>query len=141
MPIETLDHTADVGFTVEAASLASLYAQAAMALTDAVTDVAAVRPVLLRRVRVTADDRELLLVEWLEELVYYLDAELLVFSRADVELQDDGGGGLVLTATLHGETYDPERHPAKVAVKGVTYHGLEVRRDGERWRARVILDV
>jgi len=140
MAIETLDHTADVGFTVEAASLAELYAQAAMALTDAVTDVAAVRPLRRRRVRVTADDRELLLIEWLEELVYYLDAELLVFSRADVELRD-AGGGLVLTATLHGETYDPERHPAKGAVKGVTYHGLEVRRDGERWRARVILDV
>ena len=59
MGIEALDHTADVGFAVEAATLEELYARAAVALTDAVTDAATVRPRVRRRVRVTADDHEL----------------------------------------------------------------------------------
>ena len=140
MSIEPLDHTADIGFELEAGSLDELFASAAVAFTSAITDAAAVRPAESRRVRLTADDRELLLVEWLEELLYRLDAELMLFSRAEVAI-DEGAGSLVLEATLHGEPFNPEKHPQKVAVKGITYHGLEVRRDGERWRARVIFDI
>ncbi len=105
-----------------------------------VTDLAAVEPVEALEVELAADDRELLLVEWLEELVFRLDSESRLFRRAEVELGEDGGR-VVLKATLRGETYDPERHPLKVAIKGVTYHGLEVRRTDRGWRARVIFDI
>lgn len=140
MNVEPLDHTADVGFELEAASLAELFAGAAAALTDVVTDVAAVRPAETLEVELEADDRELLLVEWLEELVYRLDSESRLFRRAEVELEERGGR-VALRATLRGEPFDPARHPLKVAIKGVTYHGLEVRRAGEGWRARVIFDI
>ena len=140
MSIEPLDHTADVGFDLEAGSLEELFASAAVAFTGTITDAAALRAAESRSVRLAADDRELLLVEWLEELLYLLDAESMLFGRAEVTV-DEGEGTVMLEATLHGEPFDPERHEQKVAVKGITYHGLEVRRDGERWRARVILDI
>lgn len=140
MRIEPIDHTADVGVEVEAASLDELFAGAAFALTDVLTDAAAVAPARTVEVVLEAADRELLMVEWLEELVYLYDTEALLVGRAEVEV-DDGAAGAALRATLRGERLDPDRHTVKVAVKGVTYHGLEVGRRGGRWRARVIFDI
>jgi len=42
---------------------------------------------------------------------------------------------------MRGERFDAARHPLKVQVKAVTYHGLEVARDEGGWRARVIFDI
>jgi SHS2 domain-containing protein len=42
---------------------------------------------------------------------------------------------------VQGETWEEGRHPLTVAIKAVTYHGLEVRREAAGWRARVILDI
>ena len=39
------------------------------------------------------------------------------------------------------EPYDPERHPLRTELKAVTYHQLEVARDGDEWTGRVIFDV
>jgi SHS2 domain-containing protein len=57
-------------------------------------------------------------------------------------VEEAAGGALRLAATARGETYDPERHPIKVLIKGITYHGLEVVEGADgRWRARVIFDI
>lgn len=140
MTIEPIDHTADLGFDLEAPSLEALYARAAAAFSDAITDVEAERPVEERRLRVTEADRELLLVVWLEELLFRFDTDHFLVGSAEVELAERDEG-LELRAAVYGERYDPDRHPVKVAIKGITYHGLEVRRSGDRWRARVIFDI
>jgi SHS2 domain-containing protein len=46
-----------------------------------------------------------------------------------------------LDARLIGEPRDPARHPWRLIVKAVTYHGLEVTSYGGTWRARVFLDI
>jgi len=141
-----LDHTADVAVDVAADSLAALYAEAARAFTDTLTPLAGVEPGQTLKVTLElpagadlASDpraREDLMVEWLEELLYHFEVDGFLAARADVDLSAEA-----LCATLHGESYDPDRHPVKVLVKAVTYHALEVRPTATGWTARVIFDI
>jgi SHS2 domain-containing protein len=135
-----LDHTADVGAELAAPELGALMAEALAAFTDTVTVRAGVEPRLERRFALEAGDAETLLVDWLGEALYAFEVDSLLFRDAEVEVAA-AGDRLHLTARARGETYDPERHPIKVLVKGITYHGLEIRRDRGTWRARVIFDI
>jgi len=141
MPWEALDHTADAGVVVTAGDRETLFAEAMRALTDCITEVDRVRSRERRAVRLTADDAELLLVEWLGEALYRFDVEGFLAAAARLTIVDQAGGGLTLAGEMLGEPHDPDRHPYKLAVKAVTYHGLEVERDGSAWRARVIFDI
>jgi SHS2 domain-containing protein len=133
---ELIDHTADVGIRVTAASPAALFETAALALTGLMTDTATVEPKLERTLELQEESLDLLLVCWLQEILYLVDTEGLVFSVFEVRIE-----GARLQATLRGETFNPEVHPRKSDVKAVTYHHLEVTTHGDGWEARVIVDV
>jgi len=136
-----LDHTADVGADLSAPDLGSLFAAALAAFTDTLTERERVEPRDERRISLAAPGLEELLVAWLEELLYLFETEEALFRDAEVSVEERGGGW-GLDAVARGERHDPERHPAKVLVKGITYHGLAVRPDADRgWTGRVIFDV
>ncbi len=141
MTIEPFDHTADLGLDLAAGSLEALYVEAAAAFTDARAGPATARQVAERRRPVADEGPGSSPVHWLEELLFCLDTDEFLVSRAEVELDELEGGRLGLRAWVAGERFDPDRHPANVAIKGITYHQLAVRRDGDRWRARVIFDI
>lgn len=141
MSYQLLDHTADIAVEVSASTRDDLFAEALRAMTDCVTEVDRVEPRERRSLDLGALDLDLLLVDWLGELLAAFEVDGLLFCRAEATVADEPGG-LHLTAQAWGEPYDAARHPLKLMIKGVTYHGLEVgpRADGS-WRARVIFDV
>ena len=141
MTIRFLDHTADVAFEVTAPSLDDLFAEAAGALLETITDPGALRASLHRDFELAAPDLETLLVDWLGELIYVFEVDRQLFADAAVTASE-GEGGPRLEAVARGEPYDPDRHPIRVQVKAVTYHRLEVacRPDGT-WTARVVFDI
>lgn len=145
MPHEFLDHTADVAVEVRADGRAELFAEALRAFTDTLTPVDGVGTGESRHLSLTAPDLEELMVLWLEELLFVFEVDSLLFAGAEVTVEE-GPEGFVLAAAVHGELYDPERHPLKVLIKGVTYHALAVEETppeegGEGWRAHVIFDI
>jgi SHS2 domain-containing protein len=131
-----LDHTADVGIVAVGDDLASVYVHAAEGMFTLMVDLESVAETLCRTVEVSASDREALLVEWLNELLFLVDAERLVFKRFVVEEVTDTH----LTALAYGERIDPARHRFKVAVKAATYHMLSLT-GGPPYRGQVILDL
>ena len=135
-----IDHTADVAADLSAATLPELFVFAAHALTDTLTDMDLVRASITRSVTLEAVTIEELLVDWLNELVYLFEVQNMLTSAADVTI-DEAGGRWRLRASVSGEPFDPDRHPSRVQVKSATYHGLHVTRDGETWRARIVLDI
>ena len=136
-----LEHTADVGLEVEARTLGELFADAAAGLCDTVTEGSRVEPRLRRETSLAAPALDLLLVEWLEELLFRLDAHGELYSRHAVRVSEEATG-CALVATSEGEAFDPARHPVKVQVKAVTYHALEVARSASGgWRATVLFDI
>lgn len=141
MPWEVLDHTADAGVVVSGGDRESLFVEALKALTDCVTEVERVRSRERRPVSLAADDVELLLVEWLGEALFHLDSEAFLAGDAHLTISEEDDGALALEGEMIGERHDPRRHPHKLEVKAITYHGLEVAEAAGAWRATVIFDI
>jgi SHS2 domain-containing protein len=134
---EFFEHTADLGLRVRAPDLDTLFAEAGQALFAAIVEnLTDVRPTQSVAVQLTETDRELLLFDWLKELLYRFDAEGLVFGRFEVRVRPDG-----LEGTAWGEPLDPARHVLGHEVKAITYHGLTVEQSADGWLAEVIVDI
>ena len=129
-------HTADVGLTAWGDTLAEAFEHAARALVAVTYDPRTIRLRETRDVAVEADRPDRLLVRFLNEIVYLVDAEGFVPLRARVELGDG-----TLKAELRGRVADDTR-PARRGphVKAVTYHGLDVD-PGPPVRVRVVVDI
>ena len=134
------DHTGDIGLTVTAPSLDELFANAAVALTDTITDRRLVEASESVPVDVRAPAVDLLFVDWLNELVYRFEAEGMLVAQARVTVTRHSDH-VAVTGSIEGERVAPDRHPIKVLVKAATYHALEIRRVGSEWHATVVLDV
>jgi SHS2 domain-containing protein len=135
-----IDHTADVAADLTGRTLEELFASAAQAMTDTVTDLSLVRPVVTQSVTVEAGAVEDLLVDWLNELLYRFEVQNMLVSDATVTIEERGGRWS-LGATIAGEMFDPSRHPSRVAIKSATYHNLSVKHDAGGWRARIVFDI
>jgi SHS2 domain-containing protein len=134
---ETFEHTADLGLRSRAADLNALFAEAGMALFSAVVDdLSTIEPRQQIDIRLTSDDLEYLLFDWLKELLYRFDAEHLLLGRFDVKVADCG-----LEAAAWGEPMDLTKHTMLHEVKAITYHGLKVERTTDGWMAEVIVDI
>jgi tRNA nucleotidyltransferase (CCA-adding enzyme) len=134
---EHFAHVADMGVRGIGPTREAAFEQAAMGLCALVTDLDTVRAEEEVRVRCEAPDDEVLLVDWLNAVVYEMACRHMVFARFRVDIQDHR-----LSGSLWGERVDPERHPPGVEVKGATFTELAVRRDEDgTWAAGCVVDV
>jgi SHS2 domain-containing protein len=138
-----IEHTADVGLVAYGDTLADAFASAATGMFSIISDLRGVKEVESRQVEASAQDIEGLVFEWLNNLLYYFDVEMLLFRRFNIESFNENelkpSDTLRLKATCYGEKYDPARHRLKTGIKSATYHLLTV--DRERHRVRVIFDI
>lgn len=134
---ELFSHEADIGVRGIGESKDAAFEQTAVAMTAVITspeNVTAEREV---KVTCEAPDDELLLVDWLNALVYEMATRGMLFGRFEVHTEN---------GTLHGrawgERVDREKHQPAVEVKGATYTGLHVGRDANgAWVAQCVVDV
>jgi tRNA nucleotidyltransferase (CCA-adding enzyme) len=137
MAWEHFPHGADIGVRGVGATRDEAFEAVALALTAVVTEPASVASRTEVEIHCTAPDDELLLVDWLNALVYEMATRRMLFGRFAVEIR-----GHALTARAWGEPVDRERHRPAVEVKGATYTGLSVaRRDDGAWVAQCVVDV
>jgi SHS2 domain-containing protein len=134
------DHTADIGVHLDGDTLEALFAAGASALADTLTDPRAVEPREAQSLTLTNAELDLLLHDWLSELLYLFDAKRLLVAGASLRVTEEHEGWR-LEGTVRGEHFNPERHPIKVLVKAITYHALAVTHDDAGWHATVILDI
>jgi tRNA nucleotidyltransferase (CCA-adding enzyme) len=133
---ETFEHEADIGIRGFGNTAAEAFENAAMAMYSVMVKVSAVGQKEKRTVTVSAPDRELLLVEWLNALLSLSDIEHMVFSKFNVIIE-----GTALTGTAWGERLDRERHEPSVEIKGATYYMLKVFEEDGRFVAQCVVDV
>jgi SHS2 domain-containing protein len=142
MPYEVFEHTADLGLAVRAAGLTDLFNEAARGLFSMiVANPGDVRPVVEKAFRLEGDEHDLLLFDWLNELLFTFETEQLLLTEFDVSVEESHAAGLVLTARCRGEPVDHERHRLEHEIKAITYHGLSVERIDDEWVAEVIVDI
>lgn len=131
------EHQADIGVRAVAPSREALLECLGEALTAVITDPGKVRPAKAVTVHCEAPDDALLLVDWLNALIYEMATRRMLFSEWHVELRDH-----TLSATVKGEPVDRSRHQPVVEVKGATYTALSVeQKDDGMWHGQCVVDV
>ncbi len=129
-------HEADIGVRSWGPTAEAAFEQAALALTAVVTEHAVASRDRVA-VRCEAPTHELLLVEWLNALIYEMAVRRMLFGQFKVHIS-----GTVLTGEAIGEPVDVARHQPAVEPKGATYTALKVARDAQgTWRAECVIDV
>ena len=134
---EHFPHEADVGVRGHGPSLAVAFEQAALAMTAAITDIECIAASDSVDIACQAPQRDLLLVEWLNALIYEMATRGMIFGRFAVTIEDSQ-----LSAKAWGEAVDVGRHHPAAEVKGATYTALRVsRQDDGEWLAQCVIDV
>ena len=134
---EHLEHGADIGIRGYGSSLPEAFTQAALAMSGVVTDLDKINPVETVTVECEAPESDLLLVDWLNEIVYQMATRNMLFGRFEVEIVDHK-----LRARLYGEATNPDKHQPAVEIKGATFTELEVQQaDNGEWIAQCVIDV
>ena len=134
---EHFEHGADVGVRGHGATMAEAFEAAALAAVAVVTPPEKVRPERSVALDVTGADPELLLVNFLNAVVFEMAAERMIFGYFDLRID-----GLHLTGTASGEAIDRARHEPAVEIKGATLTLAKVAEisPGE-WTAQCVVDV
>ena len=134
---ENLDHTGDLGVKVWGDSREELLQNASKALVDTIVELGRVTPKREVEWAIEADSPEELLVQQLQEILFRMDAEGMVFSDFRISLR----GLSSVKCLAYGERLDREKHEFKTEIKAVTYHQLKMGQEDDKWVAQIIFDV
>lgn len=138
---EVLDTVAvaDCAFDVEGRDLGDLFETVARAVAELMVDPATLPVTLDRDVSLSADTLDLLLFDWVSELLFLKDAEQAVFPVTSVTVK--GEPSPRLDARLRGGRIDRERTALRADPKALTFHQFALEpRDGG-WHARLVIDI
>ena len=133
---EHFAHDADIGIRGVGSSPADAFEQAATALTAVITDPNRVHSRVALDIVCTAPDLELLLVDWLNALIYEMATRHMLFSQYEVRID-----GSRLQAKVGGEAVDCVEHAPAVEIKGATFTALKVAEIDGKWIAQCVVDV
>src|SRR5512137_1897433 len=136
-PYTTFNHTADLGLAITGTSEEKLFANAAFAVFDIITDLGRVEPRETRLVLVEGDSLEDLLINFLREILYLYNGERWLLKEIHIIKIDEKA----LEAEARGEPFDEHKHEICKEIKAVTYHQAQVHKTPGGWTARVIFDV
>jgi len=131
------DHTADLGVEIYGKTAKELFANAAFALFDIITDLNRVRAIEEKMITAEGEGWDDLLVNYLREVLYLFNGEGLLLKEYSIMEIDPRH----LEGKVSGEVFDPSRHTINTEIKAVTYHQATVREAPDMWMGRVIFDV
>jgi SHS2 domain-containing protein len=127
---------ADIAVEVWANTIEDLFKDSALAVSEVMVDTKTVEPRIEREIILNSDSIEMLLFDFLSEVVYFKDAERLLFSKFEVEIVDSN-----LRGKFWGEEIDRGKHVLRIDVKAVTLYRFNVRNESGIWRAEFVLDI
>ncbi len=132
-PFEEIEHTADIAIRVWGADFAELFRHAALGMASQLTDVDTVPVETALTIELQAADVEMLLIEWLGELLYLGEKHEVVFTQFDIlEVEDTA-----LRAVARGGPVPRLDHH----IKAVTFSEVDVKRIGSGYGTTVVFDV
>ena len=133
--------TADIAFEATGRDLPELFTAAADATINVMIDnLDAIESREARKIELSNDNVEMLLFDFLQELIYFKDASRLLVRARETHI-DQKGETYFLKAKVAGERLDDTRHQQRADVKAVTLHGFSVEKQDSGWKARVLLDI
>jgi SHS2 domain-containing protein len=143
MPYHYLEDigTADIAFEATGRDLPELFTSAADATMNVmIENLETIEPRETRRIELKKEQIDMLLFDFLQELIYFKDAERLLLRVREIEIEEKERY-YSLKATAAGEPLDPGRHEQRADVKAVTLHNFRVEKTDGGWKATAILDI
>lgn len=131
---------ADIAFEATGKTPEELFISAAEALEESQVDTKQLANSEQRTVNLENDTLDKLLFDFLGELIFYKDAESLVFADYTLTIKK-GADKYTLKGKLRGEKLDPARHELRADVKAVTKHRFGIEQTKEGYKATVVLDI
>lgn len=135
---EFFEHTADIGIRAYGNTLEEAFEEAARGVFEVMTDTSKVNPIQCIEISVHGYDLENLLYNWIEELLYFYDSDLMLFSKFDIKIDPET---LTLTGRACGEKFDPHKHEKRTVVKAMTYHMMEIKKIGSEYEVQFVVDI
>ncbi|MGH7832557.1 MAG: archease [Candidatus Binatia bacterium] len=143
MPYRFLEDiaTADIAFLAWGQTLEETFIAAADATMNVmIEELTSIRELEQRAIELSNDSLDMLLFNFLQELIYYKDAEQLLLRVKTVKIETPDEEHR-LQSSASGEKLDPERHRQRVDVKAVTLHRFRLEKKDGFWEAEIILDI
>jgi len=132
---------ADIAFEATGKTVEEMFISAADAVTNTqLYDIKQLKLDVEKKFTVKAGGVDRLLHDFLQELIFLKDAELLLFGEYSLEIGKKRGE-YTLNVKAKGEKIDPKRHTLLVDVKAVSWHKFKVEQTEDGWTALVIIDV
>ncbi len=132
---------ADIAFQASGNTLEEVFQVSGDATINAmIENIEEIQPKETRNFQIENDELDLLLFDFLQELVYYKDSELLLLRTQEINIYEEDGQHK-LNAVMIGEKLDRDRHEQRVDVKAVTLHRFKLEKTADGWTALVILDI
>jgi len=147
-----ISHTADVGIEVSDDSLEHLFTEAARGWKHTVIEDSPTEAIEERKIQLIAPDLEDLMVQWLNELNFYLTVQEWILHdviQCQIKLDDSARRLKALDRKpewrgdflINGEPLDHEKHEICIEIKSVTYHQLEIKKENNEYKTRIIFDI
>lgn len=134
MKYRFIDHTADIAFEVYGKDIAELLENAAYAFYDAFVYTERLGRSKQKIVEVDADDEDLLLYRWLNELLFLFETEFFAGKEVKVEVRNSKARGIIVGSKF-------TRNEVKVEPKAITMHKFGIRQEKEKLVAYVVVDI
>ena len=137
---ELFEHKADVGVRGKGKSLEKAFAECGKAMFSVMVELENVKGEEGVKVKVEGQDKEQLLVNFLNELLYLKDVKEMFFSRFDLYIIEEAGKWR-LEGKAFGEKINKEKHSIKGDVKAASFHQLNVSGENGEFVAQCVVDV
>jgi SHS2 domain-containing protein len=140
--IKFLDNIAiaDTAFTIHGKTVEELFKNAGIAFTASMSDIVTILARDERIVKIKNKKLDLLLFDFLNELLFLKDSEGLLFSQFSIKISKQNNLNY-LEASLKGEKADPNRHKITTDIKAITLHLFTLNKNKNGYTARVVLDI
>ena len=137
MTYKVIDHTADVCVRVSAKSLKDLLKNAAKAMMRIITNPEKVKPMKSIKMSVKGDNKEEVLVKWLQEILYKVEVKKMLFK--DFEILDINDK--YVSGKAYGENIDLKRHDLLHQIKAITHHNLTIKKAKDKLTVDIVFDI
>lgn len=130
-----LEHTADIKYEIVGKSLNEIFQNTVLAFSSYISSNEKISKKITKKIIIKSENKESLLYNFIDELIYLLDAENFAISNAKLKISSDGKE---LSGNLYG---DNTKNYSLKHVKSATYAEMFIKKSRNFWKAQIVLDI
>lgn len=133
---EFLDHTSEIKIKAFGKTLSKVFENSVLAVSSLISRGKEVKGSKMKEIRIEGGDNERMLHSLIDEVIYLLDAENFIVSKANVDFDENVGSMFV---KFYGD--DSNKYSGLDHVKAATYAEIYVKKTKGLWEAQFVVDV